>query len=115
VTYGFLMQVYADVLRRPVSGATSDQAPALGSAIDAAIAAGVHADVAAASAAMGRVTRVAVMPDPARADAYDALFAEYRAVHDCFSGRGTNGTASSDVRHRLRQRRNERTNGATPA
>ena len=35
-----LMQIYADVLRRPVSVATSDQAPALGSAIHAAVAAG---------------------------------------------------------------------------
>ena len=115
----FLMQIYADVLRRPVSVATSDQAPALGSAIHAAVAAGVHPDIAAASAAMGRVTCAAVMPDPARADAYDALFAEYQALHEYFSGRGTSGTASSDVLHRLRQRRNERTNartnGATPA
>ena len=108
----FLMQIYADVLRRPVSLATSDQAPALGSAIHAAVAAGVHADVAAASAAMGRVERAAVTPDQARADAYDVLFAEYRTLHDYFSGRGT---AANDVLHRLRQRRNEHAIGATPA
>jgi hypothetical protein len=40
-----LMQIYADVLRRPVSVASSDQAPALGSAIHAAVAAGLHPDV----------------------------------------------------------------------
>ena len=49
-----LMQIYADVLRRPVSVASSDQAPAVGSAIHAAVAAGLHADVAAAAAVMGR-------------------------------------------------------------
>jgi L-ribulokinase len=108
----FLMQIYADVLRRPVSFAISDQAPALGSAIHAAVAAGVHADVAAAAAAMGRVERAAVTPDQARADAYDVLFAEYRILHDYFSGRGT---AANDVLHRLRQRRNEHAIGATPA
>ena len=106
----FLMQIYADVLRRPVHFATSDQAPALGSAIHAAVAAGVHADVAAAAAAMGRVERDAVIPSQARADAYDALFAEYRILHDYFSGRGT---AANDVLHRLRQRRNEHAIGAT--
>ena len=50
----FLMQVYADVLRRPVSTAASDQAPALGSAIHAAVAAGAYPDVPAAAEAMGR-------------------------------------------------------------
>ena len=40
------------------------------------------------------------LPDPDRADAYDALYAEYRALHDHF-GRGGN-----DVMHRLRAIRN---------
>jgi L-ribulokinase len=100
-----LMQVYADVLRRPVSVASSDQAPAVGSAIHAAVAAGLHADVAAASAVMGRSEQASYLPDPARADAYDELFAEYRALHDYFSGRPE--WAGNDVLHRLRNRRNE--------
>ena len=109
-----LMQVYADVLRRPVFVAASDQAPALGSAIHAAVAAGLHADVAAAAAVMGRVEQAAYLPDPDRADAYDELFAEYRTLHDYFSGRqgraGEAASAGNDVLHRLRDRRN----GATP-
>ena len=36
---------------------------------------------------MGRVDETAYLPDPARADAYDELFAEYRTLHDYFSGR----------------------------
>ena len=49
-----LMQIYADVTRRPLSLVASEQAPALGSAIHAAVAAGAYPDVAAAAAAMGK-------------------------------------------------------------
>lgn len=95
-----LMQIYADVLRRPVSLAVSAQGPALGSAIHAAVAAGAHPDVRAAAAAMGRVERAAYTPDPGRADAYDALYAEYRVLHDHF------GTGPDKALHRLRALRN---------
>ncbi|MFG2825348.1 ribulokinase [Kitasatospora sp. NPDC048365] len=95
-----LMQIYADVLRRPVSLAVSEQGPALGSAIHAAVAAGAHPDVRTASAAMGRLQRAAYVPDEARADAYDELFAEYRALHDHF------GTGPDKQLHRLRRLRN---------
>jgi L-ribulokinase len=99
-----LMQIYADVLRRPIHIATSEQAPALGSAIHAAVATGAYPDVPAAAAVMGRVERDAYRPDPDRADAYDELFTEYRTLHDYFSGRGEGG---NKVLHRLRHRRNE--------
>ncbi|MEV6977627.1 ribulokinase [Kitasatospora sp. NPDC093806] len=95
-----LMQIHADVLRRPVSVAESEQGSALGSAIHAAVAAGAYPDVRTASAAMGRVHRDAYRPDPAAADAYDRLFAEYRALHDHF-GRG-----ADKLLHRLRDIRN---------
>jgi L-ribulokinase len=100
-----LMRIYADVLRRPVSVAASDQAPAVGSAIHAAVAAGLYPDVAAASAAMGRKEHAVYVPDPARADAYDTLFAEYRTLHDYFAGRRD---GASDVLGRLRRLRNGR-------
>ncbi|MEV3925068.1 ribulokinase [Actinomadura coerulea] len=99
-----LMQTYADVLRRPVSIAASDQAPALGAAIHAAVAAGAYRDVPEAAAAMGRVVTAAYAPDPARARAYDLLYAEYRELHDHFAARGG---ASSEVLHRLRRLRND--------
>ncbi|TRV76698.1 ribulokinase [Streptomyces sp. 130] len=95
-----LMRIYADVLRRPVSLGTSEQGPALGSAIHAAVAAGAHPDVRTAAAAMGSVQRHAYTPDPGRADAYDALFREYRALHDHF------GTGADLLLHRLRRIRN---------
>ncbi|AVT35593.1 ribulokinase [Plantactinospora sp. BB1] len=97
----FLMQVYADVLRRPLSVIDSDQGPALGSAIHAAVAAGAYPDITAAAAAMGKVRRGVYQPDPASADVYDRLYAEYERLHDYF-GRGGN-----DVLHRLHALREE--------
>jgi L-ribulokinase len=91
-----LMQCYADVLRMPISVIGSDQGPALGSAIHAAVAAGAYPDVRAAGAAMGRVITAAYTPDDAAADAYDALYAEYKNLHDRF-GRG-----DDDVMKRLK-------------
>lgn len=91
-----LMQIYSDVLRMPVSVIGSAQGPALGSAIHAAVAAGAYPDVRTASEAMGRLEQDAYLPDPASADVYDALYAEYRALHDHFGRGGT------DVMHRLK-------------
>jgi L-ribulokinase len=96
-----LMQTYADVLRLPISTIKSDQGPALGSAIHAAVAAGAYPDVTAAGAAMGAVNRAVYTPDEASAQAYDRLYAEYRALHDLF-GRGGN-----DVMYRLRALKRE--------
>ena len=79
-----LMQIYADVLRMPLSVIGSDQGPALGSAIHAAVAAGCYADVPVASKAMGRVHRGAYQPDECRSQAYDALFRIYSDLHDHF-------------------------------
>ncbi len=50
---------------------------------------------------MGRREVAVYTPDETRAVAYDALYAEYRTLHDWF-GRGGN-----DVMHRLREIRRE--------
>jgi L-ribulokinase len=91
----FLMQVYADVCRRPLSVIGSDQGPALGAAIHAAVAAGAYADVHEAARAMGKVQRAVYTPDEPRSKHYDALYAEYVRLHDDF-GRG------DGLLHRLR-------------
>ncbi|KIQ19515.1 ribulokinase [Rhodococcus sp. MEB064] len=88
-----LMQIYADVLRMPLSVIGSDQGPALGSAIHAAVAAGCYLDVPTAAKSMGRVRRGAYVPDDARSEAYDALFAVYSELHDHF------GKDVSTMRH----------------
>ncbi len=102
-----LMQIYADVLRRPLSVIGSDQGPALGSAIHAAVAAGAYPDVPAAASAMGRVNRDVYRPDEARANVYDELYAEYVRLHDYF-GRGAN-----EVMYRLRAIRDRALEGGS--
>jgi L-ribulokinase len=97
----WLMQLYADVTQRPLDILGSEQGPALGAAIHAAVAAGCHPDVQAAAAAMGTVQRDVYLPDEDRGRAYDALYAEYVALHDYF-GRGGN-----EVLRRLRRIRGE--------
>jgi L-ribulokinase len=92
----FLMQVYSDVLRMPISIIASEQGPALGSAIHAAVAAGAYSDVLAAGRAMGKVDRAVYTPNGEAADSYDLLYAEYTLLHDYF-GRGGNA-----VMHRLK-------------
>ncbi|MDG6105249.1 ribulokinase [Dactylosporangium aurantiacum] len=101
----FLMQVYSDVLRRPISVIDSEQGPALGSAIHAAVAAGEYPDVRAAAAAMGKVKRAVYTPDEAAADVYDRLYAEYRRLHDYFGRSEAQG--ANEVLHRLRELREE--------
>jgi L-ribulokinase len=91
----FLMQVYADVIGRPISVAGSAQGPALGSAIHAAVAVGAYPDVATAAASMGKVHRDVYRPDPQRQAAYQELYAEYLLLHDYF------GAGENDVLHRL--------------
>jgi L-ribulokinase len=96
-----LMQIYADVTRLPLSVISSEQGPALGSAIHAAVAAGAYPDVRTAAAAMGGSERAVYTPNDERAAAYDALYAEYVTLHDYF-GRGAN-----EVMHRLRDLRRQ--------
>jgi L-ribulokinase len=95
-----LMQLSADITGREVHVAASAQAPALGAAMHGAVAAGAsrggHETIADAVAAMVRPHARTFRPDPATKAAYDALFAEYRTLHDYF-GRGAN-----DVMRRLR-------------
>ncbi len=92
----FLMQVYSDVLRMPISIIASEQGPALGSAIHAAVAAGAYDTVLEAGKAMGKVNRAVYTPNAEAADSYDLLYAEYTLLHDYF-GRGGNA-----VMHRLK-------------
>jgi L-ribulokinase len=103
----FVMQTYADVTRRSLSVIESDQGPALGSALHAAVAAGHYPDVPAAAGAMGGKREAVYRPDPASADVYDRLYAEYLLLHDYF-GRGGN-----EVMHRLRGMRDRTLAGLT--
>ena len=92
----FLMQMYADVTRRELATIESDQGPALGAAMHAAVAAGCYPGIGAATDAMGKVKRAAYTPEESSSRAYDAMYEEYKTLHDYF-GRGDN-----EIMHRLR-------------
>lgn len=80
----FLMQMYANITRRPLKTARTLQAGAHGSAIFAAVAARVYEDVAAATSAMAGLSELSYQPDEDAASAYDALYAQYRKLFDVF-------------------------------
>ncbi|MGC5629087.1 ribulokinase [Georgenia sp. Z1344] len=92
----FLMQLFSDVTRLPISVATAAHAGALGSAVHAAVAAGEYETIQEASEAMGGKVRNAYLPSEQRATLYDELYAEYVQLHDYF-GRGGN-----ELMHRLK-------------
>ena len=87
-----LMQIYADVLGVPLQVSACTQAPALGAAIYAAAAARDvtgYDSVFEAVAAMGDGRCQVYQPNPQHKEIYEALYQEYRTLHDYF-GRGTN-------------------------
>ncbi len=96
-----IVQIYADVIGRPITQAGSAQAPALGSAMHAAVAAGVYPNIRAAADKMGKIKEQVIQPIPENQKIYDRLYAEYKTLYDYF-GRGTN-----DVMKRLKQIRRE--------
>jgi L-ribulokinase len=84
------MQIYADVLGRPMLIAGSAQAPALGAAIAAAVAAGPAAGgydrFETAQQRMTSLKEKRFMPDRGAHRVYDELYALYRRMHDAFGG-----------------------------
>ena len=93
----FTMQLFADVLGIPIRIAATSEAPALGSAVNAAVAAGVYPSFAEAIPAMSQVSDTVYRPNAANRAVYDRLYAEYKRLHDYF-GRGGN-----DVMYTLRE------------
>ena len=82
------MQIYADVLARPVRLARSPNASAAGAAIFGAVAGGAHPDAEHAQAAMGGVSDVVYNPRPDAVRAYERLYLLYVRLHDAFGRAG---------------------------
>lgn len=94
------MQIYADILNKPIKIAGTTQCGALGSAIYAAVAAGSenggYDDIFTASGAMGKLKDTVYTPIKENAEIYDKLYEEYNILHDYF------GTGVNDVMKRLK-------------
>ena len=84
-----MMQIYADVLNRPIRIAGTKQACARGAAIMAAVAAGSYPDLFTACDALALPDYCVYYPCEESRKAYEKLFAEYKTLHDYF-GMGVN-------------------------
>jgi L-ribulokinase len=99
------MQIYADVLGRPMLIAGSPQAPALGAALSAAVTAGKDAggydDWQEAQERMTTLKEKRFTPSPEARRSYDELYGIYRELHDAFGGVANVGIDLGPVMKRL--------------
>ncbi|MEA5002898.1 MAG: ribulokinase [Christensenella sp.] len=97
----FAMQIYADIIKKPIKISGSAQGPALGAAIFGAVAAGKenggYDSVYDAARRMGKLKDITYLPNEENAKTYDKLYAEYSMLHDYF------GTGGNDVMKRLKE------------
>ena len=91
-----LVQIYADVLNRPITVSDAKMSASRGSAMYAAVAAGLYPDIVAAAEVLSVKSGKTYTPIPENVSVYDRLYAEYRALHDYFGQGGT------DIMKRLR-------------
>jgi L-ribulokinase len=86
-----LLQIYADVLGRPMKISRSEQTPALGAGIFAAVAAGEYKTASHARDKMTGITSV-YEPDKNNHLVYQKLYRLYKQIHDGFGTAEWNGT-----------------------
>jgi L-ribulokinase len=99
------MQIYADVLNKPLMISRGTQTCALGSAIAGAVVAGKqrggYDDFGSAIAAMTGVQEHVYQPIPKNAAVYDRLFKLYRKLHDAFGIAGHTADLSGVMKELL--------------
>ena len=84
-----VMQIYADIIKKPVKIVGDAHTSAVGSAIFGAVAAGCH-DVKTAIEIMGQSGGRVFIPNKVECAVYDKLYDEYSALHDYFGRGGSN-------------------------
>ncbi len=99
------MQIYSDILGRPIKISRSAQTCALGSAVMASVAAGAHASVLDAADAMTGYKELSYTPNPEAIKVYNRLYALYSAMHDSFGIAGTKNDLSNMMKDLLTIRR----------
>jgi L-ribulokinase len=103
------MQIYADVMGRPMSVSRSAQTCALGSAIAGAVVAGVYKDFAAAQKKMTGLKPKVFKPNPQAHEIYRKLYTIYKMLHDAFGTREWSGNLCNvmkqliEVRNQFRE------------
>lgn len=107
----FLMQIYADILGRPMKVSHSDQTPALGAAIFGAVAAGPdksgYASVEEAQAAMTGIREV-FEPDMQNLAVYVEMYRLYRQLHDAFGTEDWSGSMANVMKDLIAIRERQR-------
>jgi len=100
------MQIYADVLGRPMMISRSAQTCALGAAVFGAVVAGSgaggHDSTGAAQKAMCGVKRKVYKPIEANRAVYDRLYGLYRKLHDAFGVAGHTEDLSAVMKELLK-------------
>lgn len=74
----FVMQTLSDVLNMPIKVASSDQACALGAAMNASVASGIHPSIEAAQKAMGSGFDAQYTPRPEYVKIFKKLYLKYQ-------------------------------------
>lgn len=107
----FLMQIYADVLGRPMKVSRSDQTPALGAAIFGAVAAGKEmsgfASVEEAQRAMTGIKEVH-NPNMDNHKVYKELYRMYSLLHDAFGTTDWSGNLAAVMKDLISLRERQR-------
>ncbi|MBS1700319.1 MAG: ribulokinase [Armatimonadetes bacterium] len=99
------MQIYSDVLGRPIRISRSAQTCALGSAVMASVAAGVHGSVLEAAEVMTGYKDVVYQPRTDGVAVYNRLYELYSLLHDSFGVAGHTADLSRVMKDLLEIRR----------
>ena len=101
-----MMQIYADVLDRPIRVADSHQCTALGAAVLAAAAAGLFESPSAAVKKLTQPGNTLYLPDPERAACYRNIYRHHQALTAYF-GQEDIMRELSALRRRVRRKKEE--------
>jgi L-ribulokinase len=103
-----LMQIYADIVNRPMKVSASDQTCALGAALFGAAAAGAIDSLAAAQEKVCRVRERVYHPIPENAAVYAEMYQLYRQLHDAFGTPDWSGKMANLMKDLLAIRERQR-------
>ncbi|MGB2351858.1 MAG: ribulokinase [Akkermansiaceae bacterium] len=102
-----LMQIYADVLGRPMRVSSSEQTCALGAAVFGAVAAG-YASLAQLQQRVVSYTETTYQPMAENQAVYAELYALYKTLHDAFGNTGWSGSLEHVMKELIRIRQQQR-------